>query len=453
MRRITSCLSRGRTIPEAETRVETGASRSAVARHGAPAVVLDLGPSGLEVCRALGRRGVPVLGMDRRLGIAAKSRYCRALLSGDPRAEPAEVCRTLIELARKQTEWPVIMPLSDEWATFLSRHRAALVDHYRFVLPPAQVMESLTDKLRSYELARRHSIKVPKHDVVETADDLHRAAANIGYPCVLKPARSSDWAQPKARSTVGARKIVRADDARALALAYEQARPFAQRHVLEELIPGPDTSNYYVVCYIDSGGTPRAEFVHQKILMRPPGRGVGCLIESVHDEHLASMTTGFLQAVGHVGLAGIEYKRDPRDGRWKLLDLNPRWGQGDSLAAICGPDMAWLYYCDSLGAKLQDAGGYRSGVKWVQLRSYLRSAVAVQREQGVNLVRTLLSLRGELHHSVLAWDDLGPTAWVVGDILGGRVLRRRRGSPPGAASDGQTAPEHMQANGHRSNGG
>ena len=68
----------------------------------APAVILDLGPSGLEVCRALGRRGISVFGADRRLGIAARSRYCRASLAVDPRhcpeKEPIAVSYTHLTL-------------------------------------------------------------------------------------------------------------------------------------------------------------------------------------------------------------------------------------------------------------------------------------------------------------------------------------------------------------------
>ena len=418
----------------------------------APAVILDLGPSGLEVCRALGRRGISVFGADRRLGIAARSRYCRASLAIDPRDCPEKARQSLIELAREQTARPVLMALSNEWLMFVSRHRAPLDEHYRLLLPPTEVVDSLTDKLRAYELARSHDIEVPKHDVVESEQDLRRAAAHTGYPCVLKPTHSSDWAQPEARSAMGARKIACAHDARSLALAYEQARPFAARHVLEELVPGPDTNHYYAVCYVDRNAVVRAQFVHRKILMRPPGRGIGCLIESVREEHLANASSEFLRAVGHMGIAGLEFKRDARDGRWKLLDLNPRWGQGDSLAAICGPDMAWLYYRDSQGADLEDAGDYRPGVKWVQLRSYLRSAAMARRESGLGLVRSMLRLRGELHHSVLAWDDLGPAAWTLGQLLARMAPGRPRNPQPAPAPEEKRERVPSEADRNRSDG-
>lgn len=394
-----------------------------------PAVVLHLGPSALEVCRALGRRGVPVFGLDTRLDIGAYSRYCRGRLCADPRRAPAELCDSLIGLARELPKRPVLMPLGDDWAVFVSDHRSRLEPHYRFVQSSPSLLASLTDKAETYDLAHRHGLDVPRHLVVADVSDLERVAAEVGYPCFLKPARSPDWAQPEARAALGQTKLVWARDPSSLRAAFERARPFARRHVVQELIPGPDTDNYYVVCYVDAKGAPRARFAHRKLLMRPPGRGVGCLIESVHHDALAALAMDFLLALGHLGLAGLEFKRDPRDGRLKLLDLNPRWGIGDSLAAVCGIDIAWLYYLDCLGLDFQVSSRYRSGVKWVQMRSYLRAAWIAHRQRHVGLVRSLLNLRGELHHSVLALDDLRPTAWTLGDMLVGRLSRQPQHTP------------------------
>jgi predicted ATP-grasp superfamily ATP-dependent carboligase len=133
-------------------------------------------------------------------------------------------------------------------------------------------------------------------------------ATSVGYPCLLKPTRSRDWAREEARSALGARKVIPAADLDALRAAFHLARGFAERHLVEEVIPGPGADNYYVVCYVDGGGALRARFVHRKILMRPPGRGVGCLIESVHREDLSSRVGEFLLTVGHVGIGGVELK-------------------------------------------------------------------------------------------------------------------------------------------------
>jgi predicted ATP-grasp superfamily ATP-dependent carboligase len=321
------------------------------------------------------------------------------------------------------------MPLADDWAVFMASHRAQLESCYRFVQPSPGLLSDLTDKASTYELARSHGLDVPRHLLVEEASDLAQVAAQVGYPCVLKPARSGDWRQPEAQAALAREKLLLARDAGELRAAYERASPFAQRHLVQEWLPGPDSDHYYVVSYVDRSGVLRGQFVHQKLMMRPPGRGVGCLIASVYRDDLAARTSDFLLAVGYRGLAGVEFKHDSRDGRLQLLDLNPRWGQGDSLAAIAGIDMAWLYYCDCLGLRPSIPDGYQPGLKWVQLRAHLAASWAAHRARRASIWRSLLNLSGRLHHSVLALDDLRPAGWMVSDMLTARIrsaLRRRR---------------------------
>ena len=42
-----------------------------------------------------------------------------------------------------------------------------------------------------------------------------------------------------------------------------------------------------------------------------------------------------LAALDYAG-SQVEFKRDPRDGRYKLMEINPRLYQWHGLAAACG---------------------------------------------------------------------------------------------------------------------
>jgi predicted ATP-grasp superfamily ATP-dependent carboligase len=348
------------------------------------------------------------------------------------------------------------MPLADDWVIFMADHSAQLESCYRFVQPSPELLSDLTDKVRTYELARSHGLDVPRHLLVEDASDLAQVATEVGYPCLLKPAHSGDWRQPQALAALAREKLLLARDAAELRAAYERASPFAQRHLVQEWLPGPDSDNYYVVSYIDRNGVLRGQFVHRKLLMRPPGRGVGCLIASVYRDDLTALTSDFLLAVGYRGLAGLEFKHDRRNGRLQLLDLNPRWGQGDSLAAIAGIDMAWLYYCDCVGLTPPVPDGYRAGLKWVQLRAHLAAAWTAHRTRRGSIWRSLLDLGGRLHHSVLALDDLRPARWMVRDMFTPRLRsvarrwRARHASPHQTSSRQQTGDGHPGGASHES---
>ena len=52
-----------------------------------------------------------------------------------------------------------------------------------------------------------------------------------------------------------------------------------------------------------------------------------------------------------VGLSQVEFKRDPRDGSYRLMEVNPRLWQWHGLAAACGVDFPRIAYEDLVGEK------------------------------------------------------------------------------------------------------
>ena len=64
----------------------------------------------------------------------------------------------------------------------------------------------------------------------------------------------------------------------------------------------------------------------------------------------SSRGSRFCAALGFHGISQVEFKRDPRDGRYKLMEINPRLWQWHGLAAACGVDLPRIAYCDLLGA-------------------------------------------------------------------------------------------------------
>jgi len=73
------------------------------------------------------------------------------------------------------------------------------------------------------------------------------------------------------------------------------------------------------------------------------------------------------------GLAEVEFKRDPRNGQFKVLDINPRVGAGTHC-----PDVPVLISLSSLapgqGDPVPRLRG-RAGERWVLLSADLRVAI------------------------------------------------------------------------------
>jgi predicted ATP-grasp superfamily ATP-dependent carboligase len=89
-------------------------------------------------------------------------------------------------------------------------------------------------------------------------------------------------------------------------------------------------------------------------------------VETIDLPALEALSNRFLRAINYYGLVEVEFKLDPRDGQFKLLDINARtWGY-HTLGTHAGVDFPSLLYCDQISSPVEPCRG-RPGVSWVRL--------------------------------------------------------------------------------------
>ena len=93
------------------------------------------------------------------------------------------------------------------------------------------------------------------------------------------------------------------------------------------------------------------------------------------------------------GISQVEFKRDPRDGRFKLMEINPRLWQWHTLARACGVDLPLIAYRDQIGERVDPVRMNGRRRKW---------ALALMPNE-----RPLLPLPPFVEPT-LAWDDPKP---------------------------------------------
>ncbi len=63
-------------------------------------------------------------------------------------------------------------------------------------------------------------------------------------------------------------------------------------------------------------------------------------------------------------MSQVEFKRDPRDGRYRLMEVNARHWLWHSLAAASGVNLSFVAYADAIGQPFV-APRQRDGGKWI----------------------------------------------------------------------------------------
>lgn len=345
--------------------------------HALPtAVVMNLYYTGLGIARSLGEQGVPVVGLAASRGVYGNSsRYVTTVRCADSRQDPEALLGQLRELGTRLGHRGVIFPTRDHDVVFLDRFRTELEPYFALVIPPAGPLERCLNKWETYRHAVEANVPTPRSWLVESTEELEACAAEVTYPCVMKPPAAHHWRTPDAWEAVGGRKAISVASREELLAEYRSIARADRRLLVQEQIPGRDDCLVVAAAYVDRQGRFQGGFNTQKLVQVPPGFGTGCIVQSVDRPELFDRTIRLLEHMGFTGVAEVEYKRDERDGEFKLIEVNPRPWDQHRLGAALGIDLMLLAYCDHAGLARPAARSSTTAWKWIADDAFLTLAM------------------------------------------------------------------------------
>jgi D-aspartate ligase len=145
-------------------------------------------------------------------------------------------------------------------------------------------------------------------------------------------------------------------------------------------------------------------------------------VETIEDPGAERAARELLTAMRWTGMVEVEFKRDPRSGATKLLDVNPRaWGW-QSLCGRAGVDFPYLLWRMACGLDVPPARS-RPGVRWVRVATDVPAAVGELRAGRLSPREYLRSLRRPIEFAVFAPDD--PLPALTGPLTTARLLAGR----------------------------
>jgi len=139
-----------------------------------------------------------------------------------------------------------------------------------------------------------------------------------------------------------------------------------------------------------------------------------------------------MKAVGYQGILDIGYRYDPRDGQYKVLDINPRVGQAFRLfVAEDGLDVVRALYLDLTGQEVPKTSP-REGRRWLIEDMDIISSLHYRREGTLSIWGWIKSFRGVEEAAWFSWRDPVPFLRMLGSLLrkfmlwAGKSLMRKR---------------------------
>lgn len=368
------------------------------------AIVLGGVGAALSITRSLGRRGVPVhvLG-DARSSLAGASRYCTEFV--DLGSDTDVVERWLEWLRVRAPKGAVVLPCGDDGLACVAANSARLRE---WGLIPADnagaASLAMLDKDETYAIAAAAAVPAPKTWRITEPQELAAIAAEITFPCALKPLHSHLFSR-----VFGDRKLFVVESLEELTAALERTREHGLEMLVTEIVVGPDDRLWGLSTYIDAEGEPLFEIVKRKLRSYPVHFGVGCYQAIEWDPEIAELGMRFVRAAGLRGMANVEFKRDSRDGGPRLIECNHRFMASNECLRRAGVDVPWIAYRQALGQPVT-VGPWREGVHLVMPGIDFKSAREMRAEGDLSWLGYIASLlRYPLYVHVFSFGDLGPS--------------------------------------------
>jgi predicted ATP-grasp superfamily ATP-dependent carboligase len=295
--------------------------------------------------RVLAGRGHQVVaGADSRCAQGFYSRYCQERLIYPPPSRSQEFIAFLCDYLRK-TSVDVLLPIG-YWACHtVAQYQQEIAPLTHLAIADWPAMRIASHKKRSLALAQSVGIAIP-HTYATPEEIVH-------FPVVVK-------------GSLDQGRVCYANSPAELRAVYEPDC------VIQDYIEGEG----YGICALLNHGRLRACCMHRRIREFPRTGGASTMAETVADPELRQQGVHLLEALQWHGVAMVEFKKDQADGRYKLLEINPKFWGSLELAIAAGVDFPNLTVAMALEGDVAPVPDANPGVRFQWIFQDLLHAAA-----------------------------------------------------------------------------
>ncbi|MEM7417193.1 MAG: hypothetical protein AAF389_16950 [Gemmatimonadota bacterium] len=380
-----------------------------------PALVTGHGPLVLGAIRALGRAGIPTYVGSARSGSEAASRWFRPVPGSW--SDDASLAENLVQCGIDQA---VLIPTSEYDAIDAAELTGPLRSRFPTSSASADTLRLFADKALARDLFEDHGVPTPRTWEAGRLEGPDRLDDETLEHVFLKPLDSGRF------SGAFVRKSLRPYGRQAMLDAVAEYGSQGHTLMVQEYIPGPPSNSYLLDGFIDRHGELKGLFVRRRMRQYPIDFGNSSAVRSV-DRSVTSeaerVLVPMLESVGYRGIFNAEFKQDPRDGVFKLLEVNGRTWLYAEFASQCGFNALEMAWRDAQDLEVEALGEYTVGSTVIHPYYDIFAGLEL-RARGEARTRDVVRSWIGAHQLLFAWDDPRPSMIASGQTSWGWLARR-----------------------------
>lgn len=327
-------------------------------KNKAGAIIIEGHIQGLSNTRSLGEIGIPVYVVDKNDCIARYSKYCNKFFIC-PDYNDDRFADFLIDLAHKEgiNNW-VLIPSNDYAVLAISKNKRQLEKCFKIITPSFDVLENIYNKANLLQIALLKDIPIPStHYFLNEFDVL---PDNFTFPVITKGKFGLEFYKTFKK------KVFLAESENQLkaqviniAGKYPVSDTFTQ-----EVIPSHGQNKTISFAAFSSKGEILSFWMGEKLREHPVKFGTATFSQSIYNEDILKTSKILLKELNYTGPCEIEFLKDPRDDKYKLIEMNARTWLWVGLAKACGIDFAKMIYYFANDLPFAYPLNYKTNIKW-----------------------------------------------------------------------------------------
>ena len=380
------------------------------------AIIIEGHIQGLSNVRSLGERGIPIYVVDVNHCLAQHSKYCRKFFKCPAFSSP-QFIDFMVQLGKKEklTGW-VLIPSNDHIVENLSKNKERLTPYFKTIVPAPELLNKIINKKNLLTEALRCGTPIPATCYPENIE----LTASFNFPVLLKGIFGLSFYKANHVKAIQANNIKELH----FLLSEVLSKVDSNNVMIQEQIPfDPENKVVSFTCFAEKGEI-KTHWMGDKLREHPIKYGTATYSRSINIPQVLHSATPLVRALNYTGVCEIEFMCDPRDGIYKLIEINPRTWLWVGLAKVCGIDYAYMIYAYLNNLSIDYPDKYTLNTKWINWATDFVFGVKSIIKKKITLKNYLTSLEGKKIDAIWNWNDMIPG--IIFPFLLFYIAKKRR---------------------------